>query len=100
MATYQILYWHDLPVQVRAKGTGRDRSSIQLSQRFQDAVDSAAMAAGLSGGDGYLSMFQWGEERTRDGDAVSVANAIAAEVEAEYPDAIDWRSTVNAIKGR
>lgn len=100
MATYQILYWHDLPVQVRAKGTGRDRVSVQLSQRFQDAVDSAAMAAGLSSGDGYMGMFQWGEETTRDGDVATVAHTVAAETEAAYPDAINWRATVDAIKGQ
>ena len=43
MTTYQVLYWHDIPLQVRAGGR-RDRASIELPIRFQEAVDNAAMA--------------------------------------------------------
>ena len=45
MAKYQILYWHDIPLQVKAQ-VGRTRSSKPLSERFQVAVDNASMEAG------------------------------------------------------
>lgn len=99
MATYQILYWHDIPSQVRAKGDGRERASVPLSQRFQEAIDNAAMAAGVVGQDAYTEAFAWGETLTREGSAPAVAAAVAAEIEAQYAD-IDWRATVNRIKGQ
>jgi hypothetical protein len=97
MATYQILYWHDIASQVRAKGEGRERASAALSQRFQEAIDNAAMAAGLVGSDEYTDAFRWGDVMNRDGSAQEVAAAVAAELEAEFAT-IDWRATAQRIK--
>jgi hypothetical protein len=91
MATYQIMYWHDIPVQVRAGGR-RDHVSVELPQRFQVAVDNAAMAAGLTGTDAYLEGFQWGKPQEREGNPDDVAAAVAAELDAQYAR-IDWRGT-------
>ena len=44
MTTYQVLYWHDIPLQVRAKGDG-GRASVPLPDRFQEAVIDAAQGA-------------------------------------------------------
>ena len=96
MTSYQIMYWHDIPVQVRAGGR-RDRAGVELSPRFQAAVDNAAMAAGLTGSDAYLSGFTWGEPAERDGTPAEVAAAVAAELEAQYAT-IDWRRTAAAIQ--
>ena len=98
MAQYQILYWHDIPVQVRAGGR-RERASIELPQRFQVAVDNAAMATGLTGTDGYLSGFAWGEPQEREGTPAEVAGAVAGERDAQYAE-IDWRATAAAIRGK
>jgi hypothetical protein len=96
MATYQIMTWHGIPVQVRAGGR-RERSSIELPARFQEAVDSAAMAARLTGTEGYLAGFNWGETLERDGSPAEVAAAVAAELEAAYP-VVDWRQTAQMLK--
>jgi hypothetical protein len=96
MTTYQVLYWHTIPVQVRAGGR-RDRAGVELPPRFQEAVDSAAMAAGLTGTDGYLSGFAWGEAQQRDGSPAEVAAAVAAELEARYPT-LDARALAVAIR--
>src|SRR5215217_6675803 len=56
MATYQILYWHNIPVQVRAKDAG-GRAGAELPARFQEAIDQAAMAAGMIGSDDYTEAF-------------------------------------------
>ncbi len=66
MAEYQIMCSYDIPVQVRAGGR-RDRVGAELPQRFQVAVDQAAMAAGLVGSDAYLEMFHWGESLEHEG---------------------------------
>lgn len=98
MSTYQIMYWHDIPVQVRAGGR-RDRASVELPPRFQVAVDNAAMAAGLTGTDAYLDGFIWSDPAEREGTPAEVAAAVAAELAAQYAT-IDWRSTVAAIQAR
>ncbi|MCB9009545.1 MAG: virulence factor [Ardenticatenaceae bacterium] len=96
MAKYQIMYWHDIPVQVRAGGR-RDRVSIELPQRFQVAVDNAAMAAELTGTDAYLDGFRWSEMQERDGTPEAVAKAVAAELDTQY-ETIDWRQTAVSLK--
>lgn len=95
MAKYQIMYWHDIPVQVRAGGR-RDRVSIELPQRFLVAVDNAAMAAELTGTDAYLDGFHWGEPEEREGTPEAVANAVAAELDGQFAK-IDWRNTVENL---
>ena len=96
MATYQVLYWHDIPVQVRARDAA-GRAGAALPARFQEAIDQAAMAAGLIGSDDYTEAFRWGEQHERAGSALEVADALAAELDAQHP-VIDWRATVAAMK--
>ena len=96
MATYQILFWHDIPVQVRAKDAG-GRVGAELPARFQEAIDQAAMAAGMIGSDDYTEAFRWGEPQERAGSAREVADALAAELDAQHPE-IDWRATVAAMR--
>lgn len=96
MTPYQILYWHTIPVQVRAGGR-HNRVSKELSARFQDAVDSAAMLARQTGTDAYLEGFTWGEVQSREGTPEEIAAAIVAELEAQY-ETIDWRGVAAALK--
>lgn len=95
MASYQILYWYDIPVQVRAGGR-RDRVSEALPERFQEAVDAAAMKAKLTGSDAYTDGFLWGERLERDGSAEQVAKAVAAELAAQFEE-INWRETAERL---
>ena len=95
MAKFQVLYWHDIPLQVRA-GSRRDRASIELAPRFQAAVDQAAMAAGLTGTGDYLDGFRWSALQERSGSNEEVAAAAASELEASYPQ-IDWQETAKAL---
>lgn len=81
----QIVCWRDIPAQVKAKA-GRQRASVQLSERFQEAIDAAAMRAGLSGTDQYLAEWRTEEAGQRDGEPEAAAGALAAELEAAYPD--------------
>lgn len=97
MAEYQILYWHDIPLQVRS-GSRRDRVSQELPSRFQVAIDKAAMAADLAGTDQYLSEFHWSESHERPGSPQEVVAAVVAELDAKYP-AINWHKTVTSVTG-
>jgi hypothetical protein len=96
MAIYQVLFWHGIPVQVRARGEG-GRAGMALASRFQEAIDQAAMSAGLIGSDAYSEAFTWGDPADRSGTSQAVAAAVAAEIEAEYPE-IDWRAAVERIR--
>ena len=96
MASFQVLYWHDIPVQVRAS-TGRERRSVSLSDRFMEAVDRAAMVVGVIDSDDYTDLYAWGEPQEREGSPQEVAQAVAAELEAKYVE-INWRATAEAIR--
>jgi len=95
MADYQILYWHDIPIQVRS-GRRRSRVSRELPQRFQVAIDNAAMAADLTGTDAYLEAFSWGTSQEREGSAEDVVQQVVSELDAAFPK-IDWRKTAKKI---
>lgn len=85
MAELTVIQWRDIPAQVTC-GSGRNATRVVLSDRFQEAIDAAAMAAGLSGTDGYLE--EWRRiTRTVDGgdDAVT---AEVEKLETEYTDDI------------
>jgi hypothetical protein len=84
MPELTVITWRDIPAQVTA-GKGRGASRIQLSERFQEAIDAAAMRAGLIGTESYLE--EWRRESRQCGDdlAAEVA-AVAAQLEDDYPD--------------
>ena len=84
MAQLIIAYWHDIPAQVSAK-TGRTSAKRELTPRFQEAIDRAAMVSGEHGTDAYLSA--WRREAAPCGDDLeSEATAAAARVETEFDD--------------
>lgn len=98
MVQYQVLYWHDIPVQVRAR-ENRERLSKPLSPRFQGAIDNAAMAAGLTGDDAYTDAFQWSEPEDAEGSLEEVVDRVAAELEGKLK-VIDWQKTAKEIMNR
>ena len=81
-----VIWWRDIPAQVTAK-SGRTRAAAQLSERFQEAIDAAAMRAGLIGTDAYLE--EWRREARSCGDEIEAEVAQEAErLEAAYTDEI------------
>jgi len=79
-----VISWRAIPAQVTA-GKGRSASRVQLSDRFQEAIDAAAMRAGLIGTDAYLE--EWRREARLCGDDCDAeVAAVAARLEAEYTD--------------
>ena len=53
MGQLTIVYWRDIPSQVIAR-SGRANEKRMLPDRFQEAIDMAAMRDGASGSDAYL----------------------------------------------
>ncbi|HEY7400998.1 MAG TPA: virulence factor [Actinomycetota bacterium] len=62
MAALTVIWWRDIPAQVTAS-RGRERARVQLSDRFQEAIDTAATRVGLIGTDEYMA--EW-HKQTRD----------------------------------
>ncbi len=84
MASYQILYWQDLPSQVKA-WDDFDEIKVELSPRFVARIDQAAQAQGLTSTDDYLAQWRWGDPVERPGTAAEVAEAVRRELEAFRP---------------
>jgi len=84
VAELTVIWWRDIPAQVTAK-EGRARAARELSERFQEAIDAAAMRAGLIGSDAYLE--EWRREPRSCGDDLEAEVAQEAEwLEAAYTD--------------
>ena len=60
MAKITIVYWRDIPAQVIVKA-GRQSAKRQLDERFEKAIDRAAMRADLKDTDSYLSEWRRAE---------------------------------------
>ena len=85
MTEYQITYWREFPSMVVAREGRSARHKVQLPARFQVAIDEAAMRAGAIGTDEYLDGWLRTDWQEQAGDPQEVAQAVAAQLEADYP---------------
>lgn len=85
MAELLVVCWRDIPAQVIAKA-GRRSAKRQLSERFETAIDRAAMRSGMRGTDAYLG--EWRRVGAGDcgDDLEAAAESHAAAIEEDYPD--------------
>ena len=86
MASMQIIYWRDIPTTVQIR-QGRTRFTANLPERFEKAVDAAAMRDGETSTDDYLAEFKRTDpvEVEGEGDALqALADTRAAELDAEF----------------
>ena len=87
-----IVYWRDIPAQVIV-GQGRRATKLQLPERFEQAIDRAAMKAGARDSDAYLADWRRAEPYALEGEPAEVAQAEAARLEADY-DAARLRALI------
>src|SRR3954451_19788599 len=86
MAEKVVVYWRDIPPQVIVKA-GRRTAKRQLSERFEQAIDRAAMRAKMTGTDAYLEQWRraepvpWGDDL--EAEAEAAADALETEFTAE-----------------
>jgi hypothetical protein len=81
-----LLYWRDIPAQVIVQ-RGRKREKAQLSLRFREAIDRAAVRAGKGSSDAYMS--EWRREAsTLDTTAElhEIAGQEVSRLESEFSD--------------
>lgn len=85
MAKLTIVYWRDIPAQVIGKA-GRRTARRQLSDRFQQAIDRAAMRAGRGSSDLYLSEWRRESREVAGADLEAEVDRVAGEFEATVSD--------------
>jgi hypothetical protein len=85
MTTYRVLYWQEIPSQIRAEDEDGE-VSLELPQKFMARIDALALARGLTATDDYLAQWHWSDDEVRDGSAREVAEAVRRELEAQ----VDW----------
>ena len=83
MARYRIFYWKHIPSSITVEGDGRTIKK-QMSQKIQNAIDAYAMAVGLTSSEDYSAQYKRGDWIERDGSPEEVAEALLAELEAEF----------------
>ena len=83
MPDVTIVYWRDIPAQVIV-GKGRRGAKAPLPERFEQAIDRAAMKVGAAGSDAYMEGFRKAVPYAVEGDQDQVAAAEAARIDASY----------------
>ena len=83
MPDVTVVYWRDIPAQVIV-GKGRRGAKKQLNERFEQAIDRAAMKSGAAETDDYLAEWRKADPYPMEGDQNEVAAAEAARLDSEY----------------
>ena len=83
MVDVTVVYWRDIPAQVII-GKGRRGVKKQLPERFEQAIDRAAMKVGADGSDAYLAEWRKAPPYPVEGEATEVVASEAARLDAEY----------------
>jgi Virulence factor len=83
MPDVTVVYWRDIPAQVIV-GKGRSGAKVQLTERFEQAIDRCAMKIGAKDADAYLAEWRKATPYAVDGEQAEVAAAEAAKLETTY----------------
>ncbi len=83
MPDVTVVYWRDIPAQVIV-GKGRRGSKRQLEERFEQAIDRAAMKVNAKDADAYLAEWRKADPYPMDGEPDTIVEAEALRIEAEY----------------
>lgn len=86
MPDVTIVYWRDIPAQVIV-GKGRRGAKCPLPERFEQAIDRAAMKVGAADSDAYLAEWRKAAPYTVEGNQAEIAKAEAARIDTEYDKA-------------
>ena len=86
MANITHVFWRDIPAQVII-GKGRSGAKAPLPERFEQAIDRAAMKVGAKDDDAYLAGFRRIVVGEAEGDLSEAAKAEAEALDAAYDNA-------------
>ena len=93
MPEVTIVYWRDIPAQVIV-GKGRRGSKRQLTERFEQAIDRAAMKVNAKDADAYLAEWRKADPYSVEGDPDTIAAQEAERLETDY-DAARLKSLID-----
>ena len=83
MTEIQVTYWREIPSMVAARA-GEEVAKVQLPQRFQEAIDEAAMRLGESSSDDYLAGWTRSPWEECDGDPIEASQQRSQVLDAEW----------------
>lgn len=83
MPDVTVVFWRDIPAQVIV-GKGRRGAKRQLAERFEQAIDRAAMKVGADDSDAYLAEWRKAPPYEVAGDPAEIVATEAERLEAEY----------------
>lgn len=83
MTEYQITFWRDLPSMVVARDAD-NTTKTPLPQRFQEAIDEAAMRLGAIDSNAYLEGWTRAEWVQTPDDPVATCERVVADLESEW----------------
>jgi Virulence factor len=86
MAEVTVVFWRDIPAQVIV-GKGRRGSKVQLSERFEQAIDRCAMKIGARDADAYLAEWRKTVIGEVEGEPDAIAASEAQRLETEFDTA-------------
>lgn len=89
MSAYKILYWKEIPTQLKFKDKEGNEGSYPLSLFFQTATDAIAMHDGSIESGAYLDAWNWGPYLE--------TNLLPEEIIKDFDDNIP-KSFINKIK--
>jgi hypothetical protein len=93
VAELTVISWRDIPLQVVARGDGASARGL-LPDRFQEAVDAAAMGQGLIGSDDYTAEMRM-DKRPCGDDLQAEVDAEVERLLAAWPEDV-LRSAIRA----
>lgn len=94
MAKVSVIYWKEIPAQVRAEDADGE-ITLPLPDRFQQGIDAISMFDGSYGADAYLEAWDWGPEVEISGAAQEVAEALARKIATRFP--ADFVNRIRAL---
>lgn len=85
MSEYQITYWRDIPSIVAARD-GDESAKASLPQRFQEAIDEAAMRLDAADAEAYMEGWRRGGWIEAEGSPADLVDRIAGDIETELSE--------------
>ena len=85
MAQLVVVFWRDIPAQVLVREGRRTTVRVKLPERFEKAIDMAAMRAGATDDDAYVSEWRKTPLGEVESDGRAEAEALAARLDREFP---------------
>ena len=83
MTTYRILYWQEVPSQIKAEDEV-DEVTLPMPPKFMERIDQLACQRSLQQSDDYLAQWRWSEDQEREGTAPEVADAVRSQLESQW----------------